>query len=55
MFQLLNYVECFTGPNITAINSMLINKPPDVPESIHPLHQVKMGNSNKYDPENVFG
>lgn len=41
MFQLLNYVECFTGPNVTAIHSMLINKPPDVPESIHPLHQVK--------------
>ena len=27
--QILNYVECFTGPNIMAMHTMLINKPPD--------------------------
>lgn len=39
--QLLDYVECFTGPNITAMHSMLINKPPDSGKmtSTHPLHQ----------------
>ncbi|CAG2056026.1 unnamed protein product [Timema podura] len=38
---LLDYVECFTGPNIMAIHTMLINKPPDSGKmtSIHPLHQ----------------
>lgn len=41
LFQLLDYVMYFTGPNITAIHSMLINKPPDAQETtIHPLHQV---------------
>ena len=37
----MDYVECFTGPNISAMHSMLINKPPDsgVMTSIHPLHQ----------------
>jgi len=38
--KLLDYVQCFTGPNITAIHSMLINKPPDAQDTtIHPLHQ----------------
>ncbi|XP_054273974.1 phytanoyl-CoA dioxygenase, peroxisomal-like isoform X2 [Macrosteles quadrilineatus] len=38
--ELLDYIQCFTGPNITAIHSMLINKPPDAEHTtIHPLHQ----------------
>lgn len=39
--QVLDYVECFTGPNIVAMHSMLINKPPDSGKmtSTHPLHQ----------------
>lgn len=41
-FQLLDYVQCFTGHNIMAMHSMLINKPPDTGSmtSRHPLHQV---------------
>jgi len=37
----LDYVECFTGPNIRAMHTMLINKPPDpgTKTSRHPLHQ----------------
>ncbi|XP_021926899.1 phytanoyl-CoA dioxygenase, peroxisomal-like isoform X1 [Zootermopsis nevadensis] len=35
--KVLDYVECFTGPNIKAMHSMLINKPPY--SGIHPLHQ----------------
>lgn len=27
--QILKYVKCFTGPNIMAMHTMLINKPPD--------------------------
>nr|XP_044617785.1 phytanoyl-CoA dioxygenase, peroxisomal-like [Equus asinus] len=27
--EVLKYVECFTGPNIMAMHTMLINKPPD--------------------------
>ncbi|MBN3283434.1 PAHX protein, partial [Polyodon spathula] len=27
--QILKYIECFTGPNIMAMHTMLINKPPD--------------------------
>ncbi|XP_065777192.1 phytanoyl-CoA dioxygenase, peroxisomal isoform X1 [Muntiacus reevesi] len=40
-FQILKYVECFTGPNIMAMHTMLINKPPDSGKktSRHPLHQ----------------
>ena len=40
--EVLDYVECFTGPNIRAVHSMLINKPPDSGNktSRHPLHQV---------------
>lgn len=39
--EILEYVECFTGPNIKAMHSMLINKPPDpgTLTSRHPLHQ----------------
>ncbi|XP_068204119.1 phytanoyl-CoA dioxygenase, peroxisomal-like [Palaemon carinicauda] len=39
--QILDYVECFTGPNIMAMHTMLINKPPDpgTRTSRHPLHQ----------------
>uniref|UniRef100_A0A8D2KWL9 Phytanoyl-CoA dioxygenase, peroxisomal n=1 Tax=Varanus komodoensis TaxID=61221 RepID=A0A8D2KWL9_VARKO len=39
--QILQYVECFTGPNIMAVHTMLINKPPDSGKktSRHPLHQ----------------
>ena len=39
--KVLDYVECFTGPNIMAIHTMLINKPPDsgTKSSRHPLHQ----------------
>lgn len=37
---LLNYVKCFTGENILATHTMLINKPPGVGStSRHPLHQ----------------
>ncbi|XP_013785887.1 phytanoyl-CoA dioxygenase, peroxisomal-like isoform X2 [Limulus polyphemus] len=39
--EVLDYVECFTGPNIMAMHTMLINKPPDsgTLSSRHPLHQ----------------
>lgn len=39
--ELLDYVQCFTGPNIRAVHSMLINKPPDSGSrtSRHPMHQ----------------
>ncbi|XP_006022199.1 phytanoyl-CoA dioxygenase, peroxisomal [Alligator sinensis] len=39
--QILKYVECFTGPNIMAVHTMLINKPPDPGKmsSRHPMHQ----------------
>nr|XP_039263699.1 phytanoyl-CoA dioxygenase, peroxisomal-like [Styela clava] len=39
--RILQYVEAITGPDITAIHSMLINKPPDSGKktSRHPLHQ----------------
>ncbi|KAL1132138.1 hypothetical protein AAG570_010095 [Ranatra chinensis] len=39
--KLLDVVENFTGPNIMAMHSMLINKPPDAGtlSSTHPLHQ----------------
>ena len=39
--QVLDYVECFIGPNIRACHTMLINKPPDAgtKSSRHPLHQ----------------
>ncbi|XP_026182624.1 phytanoyl-CoA dioxygenase, peroxisomal [Mastacembelus armatus] len=39
--QILKYVECFTGPNIMAMHTMLINKPPDAGKktSRHPVHQ----------------
>uniref|UniRef100_A0A8C3VQB7 Phytanoyl-CoA dioxygenase, peroxisomal n=1 Tax=Catagonus wagneri TaxID=51154 RepID=A0A8C3VQB7_9CETA len=39
--EILKYVECFTGPNIMAMHTMLINKPADTGNktSRHPLHQ----------------
>ncbi|KAJ0056915.1 hypothetical protein NL108_000714, partial [Boleophthalmus pectinirostris] len=46
--QILKYVECFTGPNIMAMHTMLINKPPEdhvcclllgKKTSRHPMHQ----------------
>ncbi|KAJ8411315.1 hypothetical protein AAFF_G00173210 [Aldrovandia affinis] len=39
--QILRYVEAFTGPNIMAMHTMLINKPPDAGKktSRHPMHQ----------------
>lgn len=39
--EILKYVECFTGPNIMAIHTMLINKPPDSGKKTtrHPFHQ----------------
>lgn len=27
--QVVEYVECFTGPDVMAMHTMLINKPPD--------------------------
>lgn len=34
-------MECFTGPDVMAMHTMLINKPPDPGSktSRHPLHQ----------------
>ncbi|XP_077985786.1 phytanoyl-CoA dioxygenase, peroxisomal-like [Glandiceps talaboti] len=39
--EILRYVKCFTGPNILAIHTMLINKPTDsgTKSSRHPMHQ----------------
>ncbi len=39
--EIVQYVECFTGPDITAAHTMLISKPPDSGSktSRHPLHQ----------------
>jgi len=39
--EIVKYVENFTGPNIMAMHTMLINKPPDpgTQSSRHPLHQ----------------
>ncbi|MCL4131424.1 UNVERIFIED_CONTAM: hypothetical protein GTU68_013296, partial [Idotea baltica] len=41
MPEVLDYVQCFTGPNIMAMHTMLINKPPDpgTRTSRHPMHQ----------------
>ncbi|KAL7982774.1 hypothetical protein Chor_010372 [Crotalus horridus] len=35
--QILKYVECFTGPDIMAMHTMLINKPPDTGSPLFPL------------------
>ena len=42
--EILQYVECFTGPDIMAMHTMLINKPPDPgsKSSRHPLHQGRV-------------
>lgn len=39
--EVLDYVECFLGPNVCAMHTMLINKPPDPgsKSSRHPMHQ----------------
>ncbi|NWS49072.1 PAHX protein, partial [Probosciger aterrimus] len=39
--EVLKYVECFTGPNIMAMHTMLINKLPDTDKQtfLHPMHQ----------------
>jgi phytanoyl-CoA hydroxylase len=38
--RLLDLIECFTGPNIKTIHTMLIHKPPGVGDSgRHPFHQ----------------
>lgn len=39
--QICDLVECFVGPNMNAMHTMLINKPPDAgaETSRHPLHQ----------------
>ncbi|XP_066284697.1 phytanoyl-CoA dioxygenase, peroxisomal-like [Branchiostoma lanceolatum] len=39
--KVLQYVESFSGPNISVVHTMLINKPPDSgsKSSRHPLHQ----------------
>eukprot|EP00075_Anas_platyrhynchos_P027014 XP_027316267.1 phytanoyl-CoA dioxygenase, peroxisomal [Anas platyrhynchos] len=39
--EILKYVECFTGPNIMAMHTMLINKLPDSDQQtfLHPMHQ----------------
>ncbi|CAF3682507.1 unnamed protein product [Rotaria sordida] len=39
--EIIKYIENFTGPNIMAMHTMLINKPPDpgTQTSRHPLHQ----------------
>jgi phytanoyl-CoA hydroxylase len=39
--EILRYVSCFTGPDIMAMHTMLISKPPDpgTKSSRHPMHQ----------------
>ncbi|XP_055882542.1 phytanoyl-CoA dioxygenase, peroxisomal-like [Biomphalaria glabrata] len=39
--EVVEYVECFTGPDVMAMHTMLINKPPDSGKmtSRHPMHQ----------------
>ncbi|XP_077989224.1 phytanoyl-CoA dioxygenase, peroxisomal-like isoform X2 [Glandiceps talaboti] len=39
--EIVQYVECFTGSNLRAMHTMLINKPPDpgTLTSRHPMHQ----------------
>ncbi|XP_069621309.1 phytanoyl-CoA dioxygenase, peroxisomal-like [Ranitomeya imitator] len=39
--QILKYVECFVGPNIMSMHTMVINKPPDAGKktSRQPMHQ----------------
>ena len=41
-FQILQVVSCFTGPNIKAHHTQVVNKPSDNGSgtSRHPLHQV---------------
>jgi phytanoyl-CoA hydroxylase len=39
--EVIRYVEAITGPDIMAMHTMLINKPPDTgsKSSRHPMHQ----------------
>jgi len=39
--EMVDYVESFTGPDVVAMHTMLINKPPDAGKgsSRHPMHQ----------------
>ncbi|XP_017776890.1 PREDICTED: phytanoyl-CoA dioxygenase, peroxisomal-like isoform X2 [Nicrophorus vespilloides] len=39
--KIVEVIKMIIGPNVTAVHSMLINKPPDVIETIsaHPIHQ----------------
>ncbi|BFZ08717.1 hypothetical protein BsWGS_11756 [Bradybaena similaris] len=39
--EIVDYVACFTGPDVVAMHTMLINKPPDAGKltSRHPMHQ----------------
>jgi len=38
--EIIKYVECFTGPNLKAIHTMLVHKPPSIgPSGRHPFHQ----------------
>jgi len=39
--EIVKYVKAFTGPNVMAMHTMLINKPPDpgTKTSRHPMHQ----------------
>lgn len=46
LYQILKYVECFIGPNIMAMHTMLINKPPDAGISI--LTKMFGRQSHKY-------
>ncbi|ESO02557.1 hypothetical protein HELRODRAFT_185000 [Helobdella robusta] len=41
MPEISDYVTCFVGPNIMAVSTMIINKPPDpgTKTSRHPMHQ----------------
>jgi len=40
--NVVNVVQDIIGPNITAVHTMFINKPPnaDSGSSLHPMHQV---------------
>lgn len=40
--NVIKFVEDIIGPDVVAVHTMLLNKPPDAnPElSLHPLHQV---------------
>jgi len=39
--KLMKYVECFTGPNVMAVHTMLINKPPDSGAKSTHIHYIR--------------